>query len=209
MHLPPMTLEDRVCRGRHRRMQVDRLHELKPQLRKARADSQIATTLAVCELVFIALLNEIVQFSAGWCLHIQNSDQKSLRLCINRRRDLLALSANSRCLLTRSLFHGDRAALFLSLVMNSQRNQVQMRAGKRRAAFWRKQDFPNLKRAREQRLTQLERSRPYYPVGSKELIRRVKHGWMAAVFGLRDRRSMRRSRPRTTNAPRSIGACVL
>jgi hypothetical protein len=39
-------------------MQVDRLHELKPQLRKARADSQIATTLAVCELVFIALLNE-------------------------------------------------------------------------------------------------------------------------------------------------------
>jgi hypothetical protein len=119
-------------------------------------------------LVFIALLNEIVQFSAGWCLHIQNSDQKSLRLCINRRRDLLALSANSRCLLTRSLFHGDRAALFLSLVMNSQRNQVQVRAGKRRAAFWRKQDFPNLKRAREQRLTQLERSRPYYPVGSKE-----------------------------------------
>jgi hypothetical protein len=61
-------------------MQVDRLHELKPQLRKARADSQIATTLAVCELVFIALLNEIVQFSAGRCLHIQNSDQKSLRL---------------------------------------------------------------------------------------------------------------------------------
>ena len=118
-------------------------------------------------------------------------------------------SANSRCLLTRSLFHGDRAALFLSLVMNSQRNQVQVRAGKSRAAFWRKQDFPNLKRAREQRLTQLERSRPYYPVGSKELIRRVKHGWMAAVFGLRDRRSMRRSRPRTTNAPRSIGACVL
>jgi len=47
-------------------MQVDRLHELKPQLRKARADSQIATALAVCELVFIALLNEIVQFSAGW-----------------------------------------------------------------------------------------------------------------------------------------------
>jgi hypothetical protein len=122
-------------------MQADRLHELKPQLRKARADSQIATTLAVCELVFIALLNEIVQFSARWCLHIQNSDQKSLRLCINRRRDLLALSANSQCLLTRSPFHGDRAALFLSLVMNSQRNQVQLCAGKRLAAFWRKQDF--------------------------------------------------------------------
>jgi hypothetical protein len=84
MHFPPMTLEDRVCRGRHRRMQADRLHELKPQLRKARADSQIATTLTVCELVFIALLNEIVQFSAGCCLHTQNSDQKSLRLCINR-----------------------------------------------------------------------------------------------------------------------------
>ena len=96
-------------------MQVDRLHELKPQLRKARADSQIATTLAVCELVFIALLNEIVQFSAGSCLHIQNWGQKSLRLCINRGRDLLAPSANSRYLLTRSLFHGDRAALFLSL----------------------------------------------------------------------------------------------
>ena len=67
--------------------------------------------------------------------------------------------------------------------MNSRRDQVHVRAGKRRVAFWRKQDFPNLKRAREQRLTQLERSRPYYPVGSKELIRRVKHGWMAAVFG--------------------------
>ena len=66
--------------------------------------------------------------------------------------------------------------------MKSQRNQVQVRAGKRRAAFWRKQDFPNLKCAREQRLTQVERSRSYYPVGSKELIRRVKHGWMAAVF---------------------------
>jgi hypothetical protein len=141
MHLPPMTLEDGVCREPHRRKQVDRLHELKPQLRRARADSQIATTLAVCELVLIALLNEIVQFSARWCLHIQNSDQKSLRLCINRRRDLLALSANSQCLLTRSPFHGDRAALFLSLVMNSQRNQVQLCAGKRLAAFWRKQDF--------------------------------------------------------------------
>jgi hypothetical protein len=88
-------------------MQVDRLRELRPQLRKARADSQIATTLAVCELVFIALLNEIVQFSAGSCMHIQNSDQKSLRLCINRRRDLLAPSVNSRCLLTGSLFHGE------------------------------------------------------------------------------------------------------
>ena len=64
-----MTLEDRVCREPHRRKQVDRLHELKPQLRRARADSQIATTLAVCELVFIALLNEIVQFSAaGACI---------------------------------------------------------------------------------------------------------------------------------------------
>jgi hypothetical protein len=125
-------------------MQVDRLHELKPQLRKARGDSQIATTLAVCELVFIPLINEIVRLSAGWCLHIQNSDQKSLRLCINRRRDLLALSANSLCLLTRSLFHGDRAALFLSLVMNSQRNQVQVRAGKRRAAFWRSRIFLTL-----------------------------------------------------------------
>jgi len=61
-------------------MQVDRLRELKPRLRKARLDSQIATALAVCELVFIALLNEIVQFSAGWCLHIQNSGQKSLKL---------------------------------------------------------------------------------------------------------------------------------
>jgi hypothetical protein len=39
--------------------------------------------LAVCELVFIALLNEIVHSSAGWCLHTQNSDQKNLRLCIN------------------------------------------------------------------------------------------------------------------------------
>jgi hypothetical protein len=95
-HLPPMTLEDRVCRGRHRRIEVDRLHELNPQLGKARADSQIATALAVCELVFIALLNEIVQFSAGWCLHIQNSDQKSPRLRINRRRDFLTASANSR-----------------------------------------------------------------------------------------------------------------
>jgi hypothetical protein len=34
---------------------------------------QIAIALAVCELLFIALLNEIVEFSAGWSLHIQNS----------------------------------------------------------------------------------------------------------------------------------------
>ena len=139
-----MTLEDRVCREPHRRNQVDRLHELKPQLRRARADSQIATTLAVCELVFIAVLNEIVQFSAAGACIFKTRTRKSLRLCINRRRDLLALSANWQCLLTRSPFHGDRAALFLSLFMNSQRNQVQVGAGKRLAAFWRKQDFPTL-----------------------------------------------------------------
>ena len=72
-----MTLE-RACFPRAPRAnQVDRLHELKPRRREARTDSQIAIALAVCELVFIALLNEIVEFSAGWSLHIQNSDQKS------------------------------------------------------------------------------------------------------------------------------------
>jgi hypothetical protein len=93
--------------------QVYRLHELKPQLRRVRVDSQIATTLAVCELVFIPLLNEIVRLSAGWCLQIQNSDQKSLRLCINRRRDLLALSANSQRLLTRSLSWRSGSAILI------------------------------------------------------------------------------------------------
>jgi len=57
---------------------VDRPHELKPRLRKVRADSQIATALAVCELVFIAMLGEIINFSAGLTLvHTRLGPKKS------------------------------------------------------------------------------------------------------------------------------------